>query len=275
MTRTRRRLVLLLIATVVALAGLLLAVRTLRHHADDPVIVAPGIARVRNFIADMYAARAGDGVVLFDAGVGEDGAALDRLMGALGARREDVTDVYLTHGHFDHVAGARLCTAARIHIGTGDRDLLAHRARPARFMVRQLTRLMPVGPIAATHLLDGAVKDDQTGVLAIPVPGHTPGSYVFYHAGVLFTGDSMQIEGDSLVGAMPIFTVDVGENARSLAGLGQALAGRRLDFVCSGHGGCTPPGRAQAMLDELMTRLAPLAPAAGRPLGEAPAAPRP
>ena len=62
--------------------------------------------RLRNFFTEIYGVRVGDKVILFDAGVGTEGRALDALLGALNARRDDVSQVFLTHGHFDHVAAS-------------------------------------------------------------------------------------------------------------------------------------------------------------------------
>lgn len=232
-------------------AALVIVVRRSRHGAGDPLLVTPNLVHEHNFITELYAMRAGGRVLVFDAGVDPEGRALDRALDALGARRDDVTDVYLTHAHFDHVAAAGLCPRARIHIGAADAALLGQQERPARFMVRVLQLLMPVEPVGATDALRGTRTDDA-GVLAIAAPGHTPGSYFFYVDGVLFTGDSMQMEGDRLVGAVPTFTLDVDENRRSIAALGEALANVRLDFVCTGHAGCTPPGSARTMLDRLV-----------------------
>jgi hydroxyacylglutathione hydrolase len=123
-------------------------------------------------------------------------------------------------------------------------------------MVKFLMLLYPVPPVYATDPLHGraeiAVGDDQ--VLAIPTPGHTPGSYVFVFAGVLFAGDSMIIDGDRLDFASPTYTVDVAANRRALAALGQALDGVAVHTVCTGHQGCTPPGRGPAMLTALIER---------------------
>jgi len=88
----------------VAIAGI--AVRRMRHGADDPELVTPNLVHEHNFITDLYVMRSGDRVIAFDAGVDPEGRALDRALAAIGARRDDVTDVYLSHAHFDHVAAA-------------------------------------------------------------------------------------------------------------------------------------------------------------------------
>jgi glyoxylase-like metal-dependent hydrolase (beta-lactamase superfamily II) len=236
--------------------GALVVVRLKQDGVEPSVAVAPGILRVRNFFADVYGARAGGGVVLFDAGVDSGGAPVDALATALGGLRADVKDIYLTHGHFDHVAGAAACPGARVHAGAGDVALAARTETSPKPMVRLLQSIWPVAPVTVTHPLAGTVTDAVTGVVAYPMPGHTPGSYAYWLGGVLFAGDSIHIEGDRLEGAAPPFTTDLAENARSIVALARALGGARLDFVCTGHEACTPPGRARAMLDELAARSA-------------------
>src|SRR4051812_33796499 len=109
-------------------------VRAKRADASDLEQLKPGIYRVRNFISDVYVARAGSDVLLFDAGLDPEGRAIDAALGAAGATRGDVSHVFLTHSHADHVAGAGLFPHARVHIGAADVAMLAQRepARPLR-----------------------------------------------------------------------------------------------------------------------------------------------
>jgi glyoxylase-like metal-dependent hydrolase (beta-lactamase superfamily II) len=216
------------------------------------------VQRERNLFTDIYGARAGGGVILFDAGVDPAGGALDRLLGSLGATRSDVREVFLTHGHFDHVAASPLCTHAKIRVGAPDVEFLAQRAPMlAPFAGKALRALFPVPPFYATDALAGRVDIPLGGedkVLAVPTPGHTPGSYVFVFDKMLFVGDSMIIDGDKLGFAMSAFSVDLAANRRSLAALTDALVGVDVQTVCTGHMGCTPPGRGAAMLAELLDK---------------------
>jgi glyoxylase-like metal-dependent hydrolase (beta-lactamase superfamily II) len=266
MARPKRRLRKGALVVVGVVAVLMLATRLLRHQATAPVRVGASVLRVRNLFTEIYGARVGDRVVLFDAGVDEAGDALDVLLAGLGANRDGVSDVFLSHGHFDHVAASPLCTKARIHVGAEDVALLAQ-AREAvgeqRPAARLFSLLFAVPPIHATDPYPGRVTlpiSDGRNVLAIPLPGHTRGSYVMVFDGVLFAGDSLQIDGDRLELAMGAFSVDMEANRRGVVALRNALAGAAIDFVCTGHQGCTPPGRARAMLDELTARAG----AAGR-----------
>jgi hydroxyacylglutathione hydrolase len=256
MSRRRRRLVIGLSIFLLGLGGLVVTARLMRGRSSPPEAIGR-IMRERNLFTELYGARAGGGVILFDAGVDPAGGALDRLLGALSATRSDVREVFLSHGHFDHVAAAPLCTRAKIRVGAPDVEFMAQRAPMlAPLAGRMLNRVFPVPPVYATDALSGKVEipvgDDR--VLAIPTPGHTPGSYVFVFAGVLFAGDTMIIDGDKLGFCMGAFSVDRDANRRSVAHLGEALAGVEVHTVCTGHMGCTPPGKGKAMLAALIER---------------------
>ena len=243
-------------AIVIAIPlALVVAMRAMRSRYNPPVAVHGRLFRLRNLFTEIYGARVGDKVILFDAGIDNEGPALDALLGALHAVRDDVSDVFLTHGHFDHVAASPLCTRARIHVGRADLDILARRAPYEPAAPRWLARVLPVGPIVADSPYDGRQElplADGSKVLAVPLPGHTPGSYVLYFDGVLIAGDSIQISDGRLQFADSTFSVDLQANHHGVAALKQALAGLPIDFVCTGHQGCIRDGRAK--LDDLIAR---------------------
>ncbi len=258
MKKLRKLLLLLLVVVVLLFAGTLLSMRILRHKTTVADEVSPGIKHVRNLFTEIYGARAGDRVMIFDAGVDERGDALDALLAGLGAKRDDVTDIFLSHGHFDHVAASSLCKKARIHIGVQDTDLLAHKVRAEPGPARWLSKVFSVPPASATDaLLDRSeiLLGGET-LTAIPLPGHTPGSYGFVFRGVLFAGDSIQISGGKLQFCKSSFSVDPELNHKSLAGIKKSLGTVKVEKVCTGHQGCTE-GDASALLDDLIKRASP------------------
>jgi len=149
-----------------------------------------------------------------------------------------------------------LCTRAKIRVGAPDVEFLAQRAPMlAPAAGKLLHALFPVPPVYATDPLVGRVDVALGGndkVVALPTPGHTPGSYVFVFDKVLFAGDSMVIDGDKLGFAMGSFTVDPAGNKKSIAALADALVGVDVQTVCTGHMGCTPPGHGASMLSKLL-----------------------
>lgn len=256
MARRGRRWLLAFTILFLLLGTFVLVARLMRGSASPPEAVGR-ITRERNLFTDLYAARAGGGIILFDAGVDPAGGALDRLLGSFPATRDDVREVFLSHGHFDHVAAAPVCKKAKIRVGAPDVEFMAQRAPMiAPVAGKLLNAVFPVPPVYATDPLIGRVEisvgDDK--VLAIPTPGHTPGSYVFVFDGVLFAGDSMVIDGDKLGFCMSGFSVDPPLNHQSIAALADALAGVDVQTVCTGHMGCTPPGKGKQMLADLIAR---------------------
>lgn len=131
-----------------------------------------------------FLVRTGDRVVLVDAGVGTidngkyaGGGFLDSLR-ALGVEPQDVTDVLLTHLHFDHVGwttkkGVVVFPNAtyRVHAADWAHFVDAPDAEPGA--VRKLSPL--VGQLEP-FTSDGPLAP---GLDARHTPGHTPGSTVY------------------------------------------------------------------------------------------------
>jgi glyoxylase-like metal-dependent hydrolase (beta-lactamase superfamily II) len=236
------------------LATLVLVLRSKRSGTSEVELVAPGIYHVRNFLADVYASRVEDGVILFDAGMDPEGRAIDDVLAELHASRAQVRHVFLTHGHFDHVAAAGLYPNAVVHIGSGDSAVLAQREAARPLTPRLWGALIGAGPLEVKSPLRGTERirvGNAESVLALPFPGHTPGSFVFLFHGVLFTGDSIQLEHGQLTPANPNFSVDPAQNQASIHALAKQLDGERVDFVCTGHMWCTTPGSAAELLQRL------------------------
>jgi glyoxylase-like metal-dependent hydrolase (beta-lactamase superfamily II) len=145
----------------------------------------------------------GERVVLIDAGNGpvSDGFLPDgRLPDALcehGVDPADVTDVLLTHLHYDHtgwlaVDGAVFFANATIHMHADD---VAHFTDPASSGTSARvtpTRLDVVANRIATFTGERVLVP---GINAVPAPGHTPGSTVFVASDggtrVVFLGDAV------------------------------------------------------------------------------------
>jgi glyoxylase-like metal-dependent hydrolase (beta-lactamase superfamily II) len=196
---------------------------------------------------------------VFDGGIDERGDALDVLLGALGARRDDVSDVFLTHGHFDHVTLAPLCKKARIHLGIADADMAAHKVRHEPWGARWFSKLYPTPDVALTNALLDRAEIDVGGekLLALPLPGHTAGSYLFVFRGILFAGDSITRDGNNLGFAMRGFSQSVADNKKNLAKLKEALGTTKVEQICTGHQGCTPREDTGRQLDDLVKKASP------------------
>lgn len=157
------------------------------------------------------------GLVLIDTGlpgnVGLIAAGLERT----GARWTDVTDVVLTHGHFDHVAslGDVVALTADAVVWAGEEDI---------------AQIGLPGPVRA--LGDG---DRVRDLRVMATPGHTPGHRSLVHegAGLLFTGDVLGTMGGVLGRAPAQYTADAVLAERTLRRLAETDWGRMV----FSHGG--------------------------------------
>jgi hydroxyacylglutathione hydrolase len=261
--------VLLVLFVVVAAVGggAALGLRAGRNKVGVPAMVKPDFVVVTNAMGiGLFAARVAPGphVIVLDTGLDPQGRPVDALLGALGAGRDDVTDVFLTHGHCDHVAGAPVLTKARLHLGAADVPLAAGQVQPDGLLPLLLGKVLATPPVTANAPIAGAATfpvgaPEGTAavktVKAFPVPGHTPGSYVFLYDGVLVVGDIMMFKQGRLDPTMRIFNPHPEQNEAAIRSLKTQLADETIDIVCTAHGGCTPKGLGRTLLDDLISRL--------------------
>lgn len=259
MRRAVRHAAIALVAlAAITCLSLAASLRTRRSGTSAVEEVAPGLHHVRNFLSDVYAARAGDEILLFDAGMDPEGRAIDDLLSAMGATRAQVKHVFLSHGHFDHVAAAELFPEARIYLGKADVAMAAHGEAAQPLTPWLFGVLAGSVPVSAHQALQGRQRIEVGGgevVLAIPFPGHTPGSYVYLFRNVLLTGDSIALEAGKLAPAERSYSVDPVANRTSISHLPHFLGYTRIDYVCTGHMRCTPRGSAQPLLRQLLSSL--------------------
>ncbi len=184
--------------------------------------------------------------MLFDTGADPAGSPVDMALAALHAGRGDVSDVFLTHGHGDHtaaagaLAGARISTSAR-----ATSPFVEGQAAWDNLLLRVITKGMGAPSINVSDPMSGVMTVDLGGgktVKAIPVPGHTPGSYVFLYDEVLFIGDTAVFKQGRLDRGPGLFDSNGDQVKASVAALKKQLTGAEIGAVCTGHGGCTPIG---------------------------------
>jgi hydroxyacylglutathione hydrolase len=218
-----------------------------------------GVYQIHGVLADFHAARTEDGVVLFDAGADPTGKVLDKLLTAAGAQRTDVRHLFVTHGHFDHIAAATLLPGARIWAAPNDAALMRGEGGRGLFVSRLLSMLIGIPRVVPTDAVDSRreIPTSRSGdtVLAISAPGHTVGSVMYLYRRVLFAGDALVYQSGRLALVSERFADDAAQARLSIARLPSILGTADLQTICTGHGGCTPPGTARALLDELVLRL--------------------
>jgi glyoxylase-like metal-dependent hydrolase (beta-lactamase superfamily II) len=285
--RAIKNLLVLAIIVVLLGAGATVGLRIARGKPSGVEEVKPGLVVASSVSSYVYAAKVGKKVILFDAGADPAGAPIDAVLGWLHAARSDVTDVFVTHGHGDHTAGASTLGKVRIRLGAGDIALAEKKVPPDALAGKAFTLAMTFPAITASDPITGpatievgqtdgsAAKDppkepadpkdppkdakdpakDAKKVKAFPIPGHTAGSYAYLYDGVLFVGDAMVFKKGRLDPAMKLFDAHPEENKAAIRALQKQIENEEIDIICTGHGGCTPKGLGRNQLSDLVARL--------------------
>ena len=230
---------------VPALLPVLLSACTLnlRQVQDPPRSAAVATAYPWNSM--VYLARTDSGVLAIDLGWYGADRSLRRGLRRVGAAPEEVTDVFLTHSHRDHIAGWRTVRQARFHVSAAEVPLLESAAHhpdlPSRAGERVAGNPAPWhGEVrVAAFAADTAFAFGRDTVRAFAVPGHTAGSAAYLFRGVLFVGDAVAYS--YLRGFRPafgVFTDDPARGRASMASLWERVRPYAPQWVCTAHAKC-------------------------------------
>lgn len=204
-------------------------------------------------------------VVLFDAGLPGQLDVIRNAMKKEGVDFERLSTVLITHQDMDHIG-----SLSAIEKALGDRvKVMAHKlekpyiqfdSMPAKMSAERLAEkarefleqtgvevsvpvtLSGVRTLFAEFIsvVDEALEDGQElplcgGIVAIHIPGHTPGHCCYYlkRYKMLVAGDAMNGENGRLVGPNPTYTKDMAQACSSLA----KLAAYDIETVLCYHGG--------------------------------------
>jgi glyoxylase-like metal-dependent hydrolase (beta-lactamase superfamily II) len=174
------------------------------------------------------------GVVLVDTGPPGSGEAIGKAIARVGATWSDVTDIVLTHRHFDHAGGlaesAELAPGAAVWAGADD-------AREIPFEGRRAVR-----PLA-----DGDLVGD---LRVLHTPGHTPGHVSLLHgaASLLLIGDLVGSMDGGLLFGPSAFTADSALSRQSL----RRMVDLQTDRILFSHGEEVP--NAATAIRQLLDR---------------------
>lgn len=193
----------------------------------DGQVLAPGVQTVKDrFVTSFLLDTAPGKVALVDCGSDTAGKAILKALEHRGLGPSAVTAIFITHGHPDHVGACKLFPEAQVYA-------LAEELPTIKDQVK------------VTHpLKDAEVTDVGTlRVEAFSVPGHTPGSAVYFADGVLFFGDSANAGKDGkLLPAIFFSSTSPSQNIASLKSLAARLRPRAAEVkaLAFGHSGPLP-----------------------------------
>jgi len=167
------------------------------------------------------------GVVLVDTCTPGSIEAIGAALTEVGAAWSDVTDVVLTHSHFDHTGGLTesvdLASGATVWAGAQD---------------------APEIPIVGGRAVRPLAESDRVGNMRVlHTPGHTPGHVSLLHDGasILFIGDLVGSADGALSFGPSAFTADPARSRQSL----QRVVDLQPDRILFSHGGeVSDPGAA-------------------------------
>lgn len=153
----------------------------------------------------------------------------------LGLDPAEVTDVLLTHAHFDHMANWTMFPNAAIHIGA--EELAWAVGEPwGRTPVPEL-HVRELNQIARTVRLHPG-QEVLPGLLCRAAPGHTPGHLMFCLASetsdVLFAGDAVKNLAE-LASGLPAQAVDMAMGGATLKEVADWLRAAPGRTVVPGH----------------------------------------
>lgn len=220
-------------------------------------VVVPGVWWLHQTRgSNVYLIETLDGqFVLVDTGFVDSADGIEREIERIVGGRP-VTRILLTHGHFDHAGAAgslrerldAIIVAGRADCEwDGDRSVLAGRAGRWHLARRLsgilLHRRQPV--VKVDRPIEGEVEV-APGIVAIPIPGHTPGSYCYLDSarGVAFVGDLVISHIDGLARPMRSSNADEVQYLETL----RKFAGRAPEVGCPGHGTPVPTGFGTQLL---------------------------
>jgi len=232
------------VLVLLPLAGIAALFAT-REPPDGPrVEVDREIVGVEAGGSYAWIVRTPHGAVLVDAGLDAKGAAILAELKSSAVQPDQVLAVLITHGHPDHYAAATLFPKADVCAGADDIAMMHGDRRHYSTFGKVMSAVMPLpkGPDRVTPLRGSEqLEFDGARFIVIATPGHSPGSVMYLHKEVLFTGDSLMRKGDGVTIAPSLFSENSAENRRSL----KQLEPLSFDKIADGHAGVTLNARVK------------------------------
>ncbi len=198
-----------------------------------------------------------DRLALIDTGPPMSARRVFEYVESIGRRPEEVELVLMTHGHPDHVGGARAIvkrTGASVHAHTSDTHRKWRGDRRYLGGGGGIVARVPLVRTTEAHasVEHGQVTDLLGGLRALHTPGHTPGSvcYLLEREGLLFSGDTLFSDGERVSRSVPFPGYNRDDYVASL----RTLAEMDFGVLCGGHGAPLLRGASRRLRELLDVR---------------------
>ena len=216
---------------------------------DDVSRWTPGanVGKPGSFSANCYLIRHANGLMLWDAGINDNVAAMPKgfqrskiapryvlrkplriQLEELGIEPKQITHVAFSHTHGDHVGNANLFAAATLYIQQAEYDVAfgADAATKWNFEVTSYDRLRSSKTVKLNG--DHDVFGDGSVVL-IATPGHTPGHQSLLvrlpkRGPVILSGDMVHLQENWVLRRVPSFNFDREQSLKSMEKVAALMA---------------------------------------------------
>ena len=204
------------------------------------MIINDRIEMITNSSVNCYLISGNEGSVLIDTGYYKD---REKLADYLSDK--NVKIVLLSHGHIDHIGGARYIVEkykAKIMMSFADKEILINndlRKVYSDSLLGNVVRNVSVSNFKKSHYDDLVIDDDicdgqviQLGdisIKAVKLPGHTKGSFGFIYSDYFFVGDALM---NMMKPSLSLIYEDKDDMLRSA----RIIKAKKIDNICTGHG---------------------------------------
>jgi glyoxylase-like metal-dependent hydrolase (beta-lactamase superfamily II) len=208
-------------------------------------VLSDGISCIRVYDVNLWLYTKNGVTIAFDSGH-RNFPKIKEQFQKIHLNPKKINHLFLTHLDTDHaggidVSGHNIFPNAQVYMGAKEKMYMTgeiHRAVRAGIKIKNCVQIadgyVPINDRMAFHIGDIEVE-------AIPTPGHTVGHtcYVVDNK-VLVTGDCLAINETGGYAFFDFFTQNPVKNKESLKKLKDAVSGRGIKYVCTGHSGIYP-----------------------------------
>jgi glyoxylase-like metal-dependent hydrolase (beta-lactamase superfamily II) len=219
-------------------------------------VVIPGMHRISLGYVNAYLIESEDGLVVVDAGLPGGADGISAAVEGVGRRISDVTDILVTHYHYDHVGGLRSLadsTGARVWAHPSDAAVIRSGDSAPKVSGRGvLGGLMTLFSSSrsseacevTTEVHGGERLPVAGGIEVMHTPGHTPG-----HVSFLWVEGRALIAGDAAGNVLGLGPMMIGEDHDAASASFSRLAVLDFKTAVFGHGKPIVDGASERFLE--------------------------